>query len=52
MCIRDRNNCFPTILFIELVCFLQITLFEYPGVGVIKQLSAEEMSYHVIAGIA
>ena len=33
------------------MCFLQITLFEYPGVGVIKQLSAEEMSYHVIAGI-
>ena len=47
-----ENNRFPTIFFIKFMRFIKITLFEYPGVGIIKQLSTEEMSYHVIAGIA
>lgn len=46
-----ENNRFPTIFFIKFMRFIKITLFEYPGIGIMKKFASEKMSDHVVAGV-
>ena len=41
-----------TIFFIKFMCLIQMTLLEYSGIGVIKQLAPKEMPYHIVTRIS
>ena len=52
---RDKpgyNYGLASILFIKFMCFIQMTLFEYSGIGIIEQFTPEEMPYHIITRIS
>lgn len=34
------------------MCLIQMTLLEYSGIGVIKQLAPKEMPYHIVTRIS
>ena len=34
------------------MCLIQMTLLEYSGIGIIKQLAPKEMPYHIVTRIS
>ena len=51
---RRKGEPYPLeiIFFIKFMCFFQMTLLKYTGIGIIEKFISKKVSYHIITGIA
>ena len=47
-----NNDGLSSVFFIKFMCFFQMTLLKYTGIGIIEKFISKKVSYHIITGIA